>query len=205
MKILVTGFNPFGPDKVNPSWQTAAALPNKISGSQIIKKMLPTVFAEAKDQLEADIHEIQPDLVLCLGLAGGRSEITLEKVAINYVDARIPDNSGAQPIGSLDPLGPDAYFENYEVKELVDRLQQQHLPVAMSLSAGAYVCNATSYFLLNILHHQYPKAVGAFIHVPYTPEMGYVDQPSLPLAVDVQTITAYLTEMIQDLKEEKHD
>ncbi len=206
MKILVTGFDPFGQDKVNPSWQAVDALADAIDDIEVLKLLLPTAFKRSKQLLISEISKQQPDAVLCVGLAGGRSAVSIEKVAINYADAGIPDNDGNQPKHEkLDQKGPAAYFASLPVDQLLQALHAHELPAELSLSAGAYVCNATMYQLLNYLARQNLRTIGGFVHLPFTPEMRHEDQASLPLAIDEQALGTIISSINYYLKEEKHD
>ena len=171
MKILVTGFDPFGGEAVNPSWEAVRLLPERINGAQILKRLLPTEFVRSASVLEAALDDIRPDAVLCVGQAGGRSAITPERVAINLMDARIPDNAGFQPIDEpVFPGGKSAYFSTLPVKDMVRAINAAELPSALSCTAGTYVCNSTMYTLLRLADEKYPSMCGGFVHVPYSIE-----------------------------------
>jgi len=186
-RILVTGFEPFGGETINPSWDVAQALHGQQrGGAQITAVQLPCVFAESLPVLRAAIRRHQPQVVLSLGLAGSRSAISLERVAVNLCDARIPDNAGAQPPGT--PVvagGPAAYFTRLPVKALVQRLQAAGLPAELSLSAGSFVCNQVMYGLLHALRRQ-PGVLAGFIHLPPLPEQAAAHPGSRPLALAAQ-------------------
>jgi len=169
MKILVTGFDPFDREKLNPAYEAVKLLPAKICGAEIIKKEIPTVFAKCADVVEKAIEKHNPDYVICVGQAGGRSCISVEKVAINFAEARIPDNEGNQPLDkAIVPDGPAAYFSTLPVKAMVENVRSHGIPSHLSYSAGTFVCNDVMYRLLYLLAEKYHHIKGGFIHVPYT-------------------------------------
>ncbi|MCL2703637.1 MAG: pyroglutamyl-peptidase I [Defluviitaleaceae bacterium] len=168
MKILITGFQPFGGETVNPSYEAVRLLPDKIGGAEIVKEELPVVFGKSGDALEEAIERHKPDAVLCVGQAGGRSSVTIEKVAINLDEARIADNAGQKPEDM--PIrrdGPDAYFARLPVKDIVKNIRGNGIPANISYTAGTYVCNHVMYRLLYFIERKYPHMQGGFIHVPY--------------------------------------
>lgn len=168
MKVLITGFDPFGGEKVNPAFEAVKLLPDTIAGASIVKKEVPTVFGKAGDALEGFIREEEPEVVICIGQAGGRSSICPEKVAINLMDARIPDNQGNQPTDQpIKEDGENAYFATVPVKAMVNRIRKKGIPAVVSYSAGTFVCNEIMYRLLYLLHKKHPDIRGGFIHVPY--------------------------------------
>jgi pyroglutamyl-peptidase len=183
-RILVTGFEPFGGEAINPSWEVAQALHGQQRGGAVVTAVqLPCVFAQSLPALRTAIRRHRPQVVLCLGLAGSRSAISLERVAVNLCDARIPDNAGAQPAGA--PVvagGPVAYFTRLPVKALVQRLLAAGLPAELSLSAGSFVCNQVMYGLLHALRRQ-PGVPAGFIHLPPLPEQAAAHPGSRPLAL----------------------
>lgn len=167
-KILFTGFDPFGQDTTNPSWDAVALLPKETDGVIIAKRHLPVVYDKVEQLLKQAIEEEKPDAVICVGQAGGRSVMTPERVAINLKEAGAPDNAGVSYAGEpIDENGPAAYFATIPVKEIVEGIRKAGVPAALSYSAGAYVCNNTMYALLHILAKEYPAIQGGFIHVPY--------------------------------------
>ncbi|KEY60879.1 pyroglutamyl-peptidase I [Serratia sp. DD3] len=181
-KVLITGFEPFGGEQVNPSWEVVKQLDGlQIAGAQIIARQLPCVFGEALTVLNAAIDELQPQRVLAIGQAGGRSDISVERVAINVDDARIADNQGQQPIDqAIVEHGPAAYFSTLPIKAIVNALRQAGIPASVSQTAGTYVCNHVMYGLLHRLSSQ-PQIKGGFIHIPYLPEQAahHPGQPSM--------------------------
>lgn len=169
MKILITGFDPFDREKINPAYEAVKLLPDKISGAEIIKKEIPTVFAEGAHEVEKAIEQHNPDFVICVGQAGGRSSISVEKVAINLAEARIPDNKGNQPLNkAIIADGPTAYFSTLPVKAMAENVRRHGIPATVSYSAGTFVCNDVMYRLLHLLATKYHHIKGGFIHVPYT-------------------------------------
>ena len=170
MKALVTGFEPFGGDKVNPALEALQHLPPRLGALAVSTGVLPAVFGEALETLEAVIEAVTPDIVLCVGLAGGRSALSLERVAINIEDARIPDNAGRQPVDT--PVvagGPPAYFATFPIKEAAAALREAGLPAIVSNTAGTFVCNHVFYGLLHLAATRWPGLRGGFLHVPYLP------------------------------------
>lgn len=180
MKVLVTGFEPFGGEKINPSFEAVKLLPDSIDGVSIIKRQVPTVFRKSIEELKRLIEEIKPDVVLCVGQAGGRSEISIERVAINIDDANIKDNEGNQPVDEIIfEDGENAYFSNLPIKAMVEKIKNNGIPACISNSAGTFVCNHIMYGLLYLIDKKYPHIKGGFIHVPYLPEQ-VVDKRNIP-------------------------
>lgn len=179
-RLLITGFDPFGGQPVNPSWEAVRRLPNEIGDYTLTKLRIPTVFGAAAQAVLETAQSVQPDVILSIGQAGGRSAVTPEVVGLNLREACIPDNAGNQP--SARPVvegAPAAYFATVPVREMVRAINAAGLPGALSYSAGVYVCNDVLYTLL---HHfdGTPTRVG-FIHVPFLPEQAQNGQPSLTL------------------------
>lgn len=172
-RILVTGIEPFDGETINPSWEAVRVLDGEeIDGHLVVARQLPCVIAEVGAVLTAAIEELDPVLVLCLGQAGGRADISIERVAINVVDARIPDNAGRQPVD--EPViagGPAAYFSTLPIKALVRALRDAGIPASVSQTAGTYNCNAIFYALSHHIATRRPRLRGGFIHVPYLPSM----------------------------------
>lgn len=178
MKVLITGFDPFGGESVNPAFEAVKLLPDTIAGAEIIKLEIPTVFSKSGPAVEAGIKEHQPDVVLNIGQAGGRSCVTVERVAINLAEARIPDNDGEQPMDEpLQADGAPAYFATIPVKAIVQNIRDHKLPCHLSYSAGTYVCNCVMYNVLHMTASKYPHIRAGFIHVPYAAEQ-VVDKPN---------------------------
>lgn len=180
MKILITGFDPFGGEKVNPSYEAVKLLPDKINGATIIKRQIPTVFRKSIEEIEKLIEEANPNIVISVGQAGGRAEVNIERVAINIDDARIKDNEGNQPIDEvIFEDGENAYFSNLPIKAMVEKIKEGGIPACISNSAGTFVCNHIMYGLLYLIDKKYPHIKGGFIHVPYLPEQ-VVDKRNMP-------------------------
>jgi len=194
VNVLLTGFEPFDKDPVNPSWEIARALDGWVcEGATVRAVQLPCVFGKAIEQLDAALLQYQPTLVICLGLAGGRVDITPERVAINMDDARIPDNGGQQPVDtSVVPGAPAAYFSTLPLKAIVRDLRAQGLPASVSNTAGTFVCNHIFYALMHRLAKRGDpsRTRGGFVHVPYLPEQAARNPgtPSMALATQVQAL-----------------
>ena len=207
MKILVTGFDPFGGASINPAYEAVKLLPDTIKGATIVKKEIPTVFVKDGVVLEEAMQEHNPDVVLCIGQAGGRSEISIEKVAINLIEARIPDNEGQQPLGQkVYEDGETAYFATLPVKAMVTKVKEHGIPSNVSYTAGTYVCNDIMYRLLYLETKKYPGMRGGFIHVPYLPEQA-VTLPAGTPTMSVEMISKgllYAIEAIVDNEEDIH-
>lgn len=171
MKVLVTGFEPFGGEKINPSLEAVKMLPETIAGADIIKASIPVVFGKSIEKLDELIEKERPQVVICVGQAGGRFELSVERVAINIDDARIPDNAGNQPVDEkIFEDGEAAYFATLPIKAMVEEMRAGSVPSAVSNTAGTYVCNNIMYGLLYLAHKKYPGLKGGFIHVPFIPE-----------------------------------
>jgi pyroglutamyl-peptidase len=190
--VLLTGFDAFAGEAENPSLLIARALDGeRIADRRVIGAALPTVFTQALAGLDALLDAHRPALVLALGQAGGRAEISLERVAINLIDARIQDNAGDQPVDAAVIDGaPNAYFSTLPLKAMLKRLHEAQIPAALSHSAGTFVCNQVFFGLAHRLATQPRHARGGFIHVPYLPEQAarHPGAPSLPLATMVEAI-----------------
>lgn len=182
MKVLLTGFDPFGGEKVNPSLEVVQAVPFSVQKHSVSWIEVPTEFRRAVDVVLKQVEKEKPDVVICVGQAGGRKEISLERVAINLSDARIPDNFGDQPLDQpIVPDGPTAYFTKLPVKAIREHLVRQSIPAVVSYSAGTYVCNCLMYGVLHAIDTKYPEMLGGFIHVPFLPEqVRGTDRPSMP-------------------------
>lgn len=187
-QLLITGFDPFGGEDLNPSWEAVRLLNETIGEYRLTKLQLPTVFGKAAELLLETADRLQPDVILCVGQAGGRAGITPEVIGINLREARIPDNEGRQPQNEpVIPGGPAAYFATLPVRDLVSAMQAGGLPASLSYSAGAFVCNDVLY---SVLHRYDGTAVRAgFVHVPYLPEQAGGDKPSMSLADIVRGLT----------------
>ena len=178
MKILVTGFDPFGGEKVNPALEAVKSLPSEIHGAEVHWVAIPTVFYQSAEVLEAEINRYHPDAVLCIGQAGGRASLTPERVAINQDDARIPDNQGNQPIDTSICLdGQAAYFSTLPIKAMVKAIKEVGLPATVSNTAGTFVCNHLMYQALYLADKKFPHMKSGFMHIPYMTEQ-VVNKPN---------------------------
>ena len=201
MKILLTGFDPFGGETVNPAYEAVKLLPDIIAGAQIIKLEVPTQFHRAGVVLEKAMQAQKPDVVICVGQAGGRAAITPEKVAINLMDGRIPDNAGFQPVDvPIQEGGETAYFTSLPVKAMVQRMRDAGIPAAVSYTAGTYVCNYLLYTLLYLIDKKYPGVRGGFIHVPYAMEQ-VVNKPIGTPSMDLRQIARGLEKAVEAVVE----
>lgn len=169
--LLLTAFEPFDGESINPSWETAALLDGSvIDGWQVAARCLPCVFDDSLSALESAVAELRPDAVIALGQAGGRSAITPERIAVNLNDARIPDNAGRQPCDTaVIEDAPAAYFSTLPVKAITAALNEAGIPAALSYTAGTFVCNHV-FFGLQHLAARYGIAQSGFVHIPYLPE-----------------------------------
>lgn len=171
MRILVTGFTPFGGERINPSWEAVRRLPDRIGEAELIKREIPTEFDGSCAALRALLGQLRPDAVLCVGQYGGASCIRVERVAVNLRDARIADNAGKQPADEpVVPGGPDAYFATVPTRRITDALRGSDIPAQLSYSAGTFVCNNLLYCALHESARRYPAMRCGFIHVPFLPE-----------------------------------
>lgn len=189
--VLLTGFAPFGGDDANPSWEAARALAGaRIRGHRVVARCLPVEFGRSLRELRSAIRELKPAAVVCVGLAAGRAQVAIERVAINVDDARIPDNAGASPVDA--PIvadGPAAYFATLPIKAILVALRGAGIPAVVSQTAGTYVCNHVFYGLMHALRRT-PGVRGGFIHVPYAPAdaVAHPGAPSLPLELTTEAL-----------------
>lgn len=192
MKVLICGFEPFGEEPVNPAQQVVRALPSRLGAAAIERAELPVSFGRDVRALRAAIERHDPDVVLCLGQAGGRAEVTPEFVGINYIRARIPDNDGARPCGR--PVvegGPDAHFATVPVHGIAECLQEAGIPSRVSYTAGTFCCNEVLYAALHMAATERPRMRAGFIHLPYLPEQASRKEPgtpSMPLGTMVRAV-----------------
>ena len=204
MRIIVTGFDPFGGEKINPSIECVKALP-EIEGVKLFRVELPTVFKESAKRLNEAINEVKPDAVLSVGQAGGRPGITMERIAINVDDARIPDNISQQPIDeTIQTKGAAAYFSTLPIKRIVKAIREAGISAEVSNSAGTFVCNHIMYQALFAATKADKPFKAGFMHIPFIPEQT-ADKPSLPLEestkalqIAIETIRDYLND--EDIK-----
>lgn len=179
MKILITGFDPFGGETTNPAIESVKRIDENIENAEIKKLEIPTVFHKSADVLEEAIKDFKPDAILCVGQAGGRFDITVERVAINQDDARIADNEGNQPIDTpIREDGKNAYFASLPIKRIVEEIRKDNIPASVSNSAGTFVCNHIMYQAL-YLSEKYGIEKAGFIHVPFLPEQ-VIDKANTP-------------------------
>ena len=185
-KLLITGFDPFGGENINPSWEAVKRLPDAIGEYEVYKLQIPTVFGLAAQKVLEKAAEIQPDVILSVGQAGGRAAVTPERIGINVRDARITDNAGISPKDEpIVPGGPDGYFSTLPVKAMITAINNAGLPGSISNTAGTFVCNDVLYTLLH--HYAGTDVRCGFIHVPYLPQQG---EPNLSLEQTAQALIA---------------
>ncbi|UHA74261.1 pyroglutamyl-peptidase I [Paenibacillus sp. 481] len=184
--ILLTGFDPFGQETINPSWEAVRQLDGEQVEDYIIRAVqLPTSFRRSAATLRAAMQQHKPDAVICVGQAGGRPDITLERVAVNVIDARIPDNDKEQPIDvPVVPNGPAAYWTTLPVKTIRSALHEQGIPSSISYTAGTFVCNAIFYELMHETAAWDRSCAAGFVHIPFLPEQAasYPNSPSMSLS-----------------------
>jgi pyroglutamyl-peptidase len=208
MKILVTGFDPFGGDTTNPAIEAVKRLPNEIKGAAIIKLEIPTVFEKSAAVVKEAMRKEQPDYVLNIGQAGGRFGLTPERVAINQDDARIPDNEGNQPIDTaIKPDGESAYFSQLPIKAMVAAMKNIGVPASVSNTAGTFVCNHIMYQTLYLTQTEFPNTKAGFMHIPFLTEqvIDRAEMASMSLDDMVKGITAAIEAIVaydgkEDLK-----
>ncbi|MBQ7099286.1 MAG: pyroglutamyl-peptidase I [Oscillospiraceae bacterium] len=187
--LLITGFDPFGGETVNPSWEAVSRLPDTVGDYRLTKIQIPTVFAVAADTVLTAAAQDSPDVILCVGQAGGRDAVTPERIAINMASAKKPDNAGNQPVEApILPGAPDGMFSTVPVCAMAEAITAAGLPGIISNTAGTFVCNDT---LFRLLHHYAgtPVRVG-FVHVPWLPEQATEGAPSMPLHDIIAALTA---------------
>ena len=208
MKILLTGFDPFGGESINPSWEVVRRIPEKIKDAEIKKIQIPTVFKKSFEVLKNEIDSFNPDVVICVGQAGGRQGITPERIAINVDDARIADNENNQPIDfPIQKDGESAYFSTLPIKAMVDKMTESGFSASVSNSAGTFVCNHIMYQVLYYASKNHPSLKAGFIHVPFLPEQVKENNqyPSMKLEEMVEALTLCIETVIdyqdkEDLK-----
>lgn len=204
MKILITGFDPFGGEPVNPALEAVKLMKDEIAGAKIIKLEILTVFRKSVEKIHEMMKAEQPDVVLSIGQAGGRFGVTPERVAINVDDARIKDNEGNQPVDT--PIftdGEAAYFSNLPVKAMVEAIKNKGLPSTLSNSAGTFVCNHVMYGVLYYIHKEFPNVRGGFIHVPFITDQ-VVTKPnvaSMALADITEALESAVEAIIKNQKD----
>ena len=199
MKILVTGFDPFGGESINPAIESVKRLPDSIGENRIIKLEIPTVAKKSISKIEEAIIEHDPDIILSVGQAGGRSDITVERVGINIDDFRIKDNEGNQFID--EPVfkdGESAYFSNLPIKAMVENIISKGIPASVSNTAGTFVCNHVLYGVRYLIEKKYTGKKSGFIHIPFLPEQVTEKKgmPSMSLETIVKALTAAIEAII---------
>ena len=178
MRILYTGFSPFGGESINPSFEALKLLPEKIAGAEVVIREIPTEFGRGPEAVLKAVKELSPDAVICVGQAGGRASVTPEYIGINCRNARIPDNAGQKPeFERIRPEGPDGIFSRLPVALIAEKCREKGIPAAVSYSAGTYVCNDLMYALLRTYENTAVRA--GFIHVPCLPEQAGDKYPSM--------------------------
>jgi len=204
MKILVTGFDPFGGEKINPAIESVKLLPHKISGCEVVKLEIPTVVFKSLKLIDETIAREKPDFVLSIGQAGGRADITVERIGINCDDCRITDNEGNQPIDTkVFEDGPDAYFVNLPIKAMVKNIQDANIPASVSNTAGTFICNHVCYGVRHICTTKYPKVKSGFIHIPFLPEQ-VIDKRNMP-SMELNTMVNAITKAIEAIVNNPND
>ena len=204
MKVLLTGFDPFGGEAVNPAQEAVQRVSDNINGAEVIKITIPTVQTKSVKAIEEAIELYNPDIVISVGQAAGRYDITPERVAINIDDFRIKDNEGNQPTDKIiQEDGKSAYFSNLPVKAMVKHMNDNQIPATLSNTAGTFVCNHVMYGILYMIDKKYPNIKGGFIHVPYIPSQ-VVTKPNMP-SMSASDITKGLELSIKDAVENKED
>ena len=202
MKILLTGFEPFGGESINPAKEAVKLVKDEIKGAQIVKCYVPVVFGKAIETVHEAMKQENPDVVLCIGQAGGRYEVTPERVAINCDDGRIPDNEGNQPVDQ--PVfadGANAYFSTLPIKKMVEYMKNANIPAAISNTAGTYVCNHLMYGVRYYIEKEFPNTIGGFMHVPYLHEQVMNKKETASLSKDdvVKAIEASIEAIVDSL------
>ncbi len=196
MKVLVTGFDPFGGDTINPAFEAVKRLPASVAGAEVAVLEIPTVFRKSIDAIMRRVEERGVDRILMVGQAGGRFEMTVERVGINVDDARIPDNEGNQPVDEpISPDGPAARFATIPIKSVVENIRKRGVPAKVSNTAGTFVCNHVLYGVLDEIAKRGLPAKAGFIHVPYLPEQ-IVAKDSLP-SMSAETIASALEAAVE--------
>ena len=205
MKVLLTAFEPFGGETINPALEAIKLVPETIGDIQVIKRTVPTVFGKSIAVVVAAMETERPDAVLCIGQAGGRSGLTLERVAINLDDARIPDNEGNQPIDrTIFPDGAPAYFATLPIKAMVQAIRSAGIPSSVSNTAGTFVCNHLMYGVLYTLDQQYPGVRGGFMHVPFVPSQTVERNTAAP-SMNLQDIATGIEAALRAIAEHDDD
>ena len=192
MKILLTAFDPFGGEKLNPAEQAAALVPETVAGASVIKLTVPTVFGRSVETVTEAIRREKPDAVLMIGQAGGRSAVSVERVAINLCSAPIADNEGNMPVEEpVDASAPAAYFSTLPIVRIVSAIREAGVPAVISNTAGTYVCNQLMYGVLHFIEREGLPIRAGFIHIPFAPEQAArqsVPAPSMSIEDSAKAI-----------------
>ncbi len=208
MKILVTGFDPFGGEAVNPALEAIKKLPCKILEAELIKLEIPTVLGKSVAKIEKKIERLEPDVVLSIGQAGGRADISVERVGINVDDFRIADNEGNQPIDEPIIKGaPSAYFVTLPIKAMVEKMRANKIPASVSNTAGTFVCNHVCYGVAHIASRRTSEGKpmkSGFIHIPFLPEQ-VIKKPALTPSMSLEMIVRGLELAIEAIVENVSD
>lgn len=200
MRILITGFDPFGGEPVNPAWEAVKEV-KAPQGVELIKLMVPTIHGKSSQTVIQKAEEVQPDAILCIGQAAGRAAVTPERVAINVLDARIPDNEGNQPKDvPILPEGPAAYFSTLPIRRMTEAMTAAGIKAEISNTAGTFVCNDLMYGVLNYLEKKGGSCIGGFMHVPCMPEQ-LPRMPEGTPAMEKETIVRALETVLQVIAE----
>lgn len=205
MKLLLTAFDPFGGEPINPALEAVKLVRDRVGGVQVVKQEVPTVFGKSIATVQAAIERERPDVVLCIGQAGGRFDMTPERVAINCDDARIKDNEGNQPIDT--PIfadGAPAYFATIPIKAMVAAIRAAGVPASVSNTAGTFVCNHLMYGVLYTLAKKYPGVKGGFMHVPFVTSQ-VVNRPTAAPCLSVQEIVTGIEAAIAAIEQNADD
>lgn len=203
-KILVTGFDPFGGEKINPALEIIKLLPSNINGNEIKVLEIPTVWKESIKIIEEEIKKFNPDFILSIGQAGGRTDISIERVAINIDDFRIKDNIGNQPVDEkIFEDGENAYFSTLPIKAIQKKIKENKIPASISNSAGTFVCNHVFYGLRYLTEKKYKNIKAGFIHIPYLPEQ-VIDKNDIG-SMSLETILKGIKLAIQAIFENETD
>lgn len=205
MKLLLTAFDPFGGEPVNPALEAVKLVSDRVGNTEVVKVEVPTVFRKSIDTVAEAIRRERPDAVLCIGQAGGRYDLTPERVAINLDDARIKDNEGNQPIDqTIEPQGAPAYFSTLPIKAMVQSIRAQGIPASVSNTAGTFVCNHLMYGVLHLLATEYPQVRGGFMHVPFIPSQ-VVNRPAPAPSLGLNDIAKGIEAAIRAIEENGED
>lgn len=204
MKILVTGFDPFGGESINPAIEAVKNLPDRIKDADIIKLEIPTVRYKSLDKIKEKIEEVNPDVVLSIGQAGGRSAISIERVGINIDDFRIGDNEGNSPVDEkVYEDGNDAYLLSLPIKAMVENVRKHNIPAEISNTAGTFVCNHVAYGVAYFKDKYFPNLRTGFIHIPFLPEQ-VTNKANMP-SMDLEVITKGLVYAIEAIVDNDED